>query len=338
MELAGFTHHTQAASLENGLREPSEDYCPVAGPFLTTSRPIPFRVYLRTQRTKWRLIIREGEILTSAKRRQIRSLRPWEQLWIPSERIEAALRLEEDVLGLVLSDTELDLYSKCRSFQNLLTLLTRRLFETPSGVMVYRVRETVSRLVDFAQGEPGALRILLGLAHRRYDTPGHSVNVGVYGLALAMELYGSESEHDLTEIAAAFFIHDIGKVKVHLDVRQKPGPLNESEWWAMRRHPRYGQRLLERGQVLTPERAVVVLQHHERMDGKGYPRGLSGIRIHPFARICAIADAFDALTTERSFRPALDSFAALKIMKDEMNAQFDPEMFKAFVMILSPRV
>ncbi|MFW5870582.1 MAG: HD-GYP domain-containing protein, partial [Candidatus Sumerlaeota bacterium] len=100
-----------------------------------------------------------------------------------------------------------------------------------------------------------------------------------------------------------------------------------------RKHPQYGHDILDEEGELTEESSIIVSQHHERMDAKGYPLGLSGGDIHPYARICSMVDAYDALTTQRSYKPAKEPFVALQIMKEEMHQQFDPDIFQSFVLL-----
>ena len=103
----------------------------------------------------------------------------------------------------------------------------------------------------------------------------------------------------------------------------------------MKNHPDDGNSLLEKFNHLTPEAKVIVLQHHERHDGKGYPNGLKGKQIHIYSKVCTIADVFDALTSKRSYKKSLSSFDALKIMRNEMSEEFDPDFFKQFVFLFS---
>ena len=92
-----------------------------------------------------------------------------------------------------------------------------------------------------------------------------------------------------------------------------------------------GYKILEKFGEISEEIGVIVLQHHERHDGKGYPRGLKGDQIHIYAKICSMADVFDALTSYRKFKEKNSTFNVLKIMKGEMNKNFDPEFFEKFV-------
>ena len=102
----------------------------------------------------------------------------------------------------------------------------------------------------------------------------------------------------------------------------------------IKRHPQVGAEILAKTHNMEKEALIPVKQHHERNDGTGYPDELKGEKIHHFGKICGIADVFDALTTTRSYKPALGSFAALQVMKNEMLGKFDHKFFNAFVQLL----
>ncbi len=125
-------------------------------------------------------------------------------------------------------------------------------------------------------------------------------------------------------------VHDLGKVFVPGEVLHKEGRLNEEEWEAMRRHPADGARLLA-GVSAPPEVCRVVFEHHERWDGRGYPSGLSGEEINFHARVVAVADAFDAMTSERPYRPAADFAAAAAELERCAGTQFDPAVVVSFL-------
>jgi HD-GYP domain-containing protein (c-di-GMP phosphodiesterase class II) len=159
--------------------------------------------------------------------------------------------------------------------------------------------------------------------------------VGFLGIALAKALYRHSDGHDMEELGAAFFLHDIGKVRVSSGLINKPARLSREEILQMRAHPQEGHDLLRDAGVLSDECRVVILQHHERYDGSGYPLEVSGSDIHPYSRICCMADVFDALTSERSYKKPLPLFEALKLMRDEMAAHFDQDMFRRFVLLFA---
>jgi len=157
--------------------------------------------------------------------------------------------------------------------------------------------------------------------------------VGVLGVALAKALFRNSSDHDLQALGTGFFLHDLGKVKVPSEIINKPAALTEEEMKLMRRHPADGYKILVETHQLTEEARVIVLQHHERSDGTGYPRGLRKNEIHLYARLCTLADVYDALTSERPYKKKLAAFEALKLMRAEMLHHFQAELFEKFVLM-----
>ena len=113
----------------------------------------------------------------------------------------------------------------------------------------------------------------------------------------------------------------------------KPGKLDSTEWALMKQHPEHGCTILKETDQINTTIERIVLEHHERPEGTGYPYGLSGDEIDPAAKICCIADVFDALTTVRSYRDALPTFEALSIMRYKMGNHFDWTFFEEFVML-----
>ena len=132
-------------------------------------------------------------------------------------------------------------------------------------------------------------------------------------------------------------MHDIGKVTLPLDLLNKAGPLSPTERTLMQRHTTQGHRILSERPELDPVCALIALQHHERADGTGYPSGLRGDEIEPFARVCSVADVFDALTGPRPYRKVLRPYDALELMRREMLHHFQREFLAEFVLLLGER-
>ena len=147
------------------------------------------------------------------------------------------------------------------------------------------------------------------------------------------ELFGG-SDRDLYDMGYALFLHDIGKSRIDPSILNKPGRLSDPEWEIMKTHPEKGHQILSEEGCVTPEAEAIVLQHHERPDGKGYPQGLRSEQIDPLARLCNIVDSYDALMTKRPYKESMTSFQALEIMKGEMRGQFDLDLFERFVRLL----
>ncbi len=128
-------------------------------------------------------------------------------------------------------------------------------------------------------------------------------------------------------------LHDVGKVEIPTEILNKPGKLSEEEWVIMKRHPADGERLLE-GIAFPWDVLPMVRHHHERWDGRGYPDGLGGNDIPRSAQILSLADVFDALTTDRSYRPGFSDEAALDIMRKEEGTAFNPELLALFLELM----
>jgi putative nucleotidyltransferase with HDIG domain len=157
---------------------------------------------------------------------------------------------------------------------------------------------------------------------------GHSARVTVLAEVVAARLGLDEERAEIVRLGAA--LHDIGKLSVPEEVLRKPGPLSEHELAEVHDHPRTGACMLQLVPALR--RAVpAVLYHHERWDGRGYPEGLAGAEIPVEARILAVADAFDAMTSDRAYRRALPAEHALSELERCAGAQFDPEVVAVFV-------
>jgi len=167
-----------------------------------------------------------------------------------------------------------------------------------------------------------------------YHTFIHSVNVALLATLTALELgYQGKSLRYLTMGA---LLHDLGKLNVPREILNKPGALNEREFTIIKQHPLDGEAMLSKAEVL-PRILRTVRQHHERWDGKGYPDGLSGPEIHLDAQIVAVADVYDALTVDRSYRKAMPPYHALEMILTS-EKDFNPQVVKAFrkVLILYP--
>lgn len=183
------------------------------------------------------------------------------------------------------------------------------------------------------QVEAAREETLTGLAAslelREPYTSGHSRRVRDYTLKLAERL-GIRDGEALRLIAAGALFHDVGKIGIPDSILLKPDALSPEEKAVMRRHPEMGADLVGRVGSLK-DAAELVLSHHERYDGMGYPRGLRGESIPRGARIFAVADAFDAMTTDRLYRRALSFDEAVKRLSEERGRQFDPEVVDALL-------
>jgi len=164
-------------------------------------------------------------------------------------------------------------------------------------------------------------------ARDRYNK-GHMERVLKYGLAIAFELDPKLIEDDVLKLSLLF--HDIGKIEIPDSILNKPFKLTPEEYEVIKRHPEAGEEILKHVKFLN-EVAQIVKQHQERWDGKGYPKGLKGEEIHLYARIVALADAFDAMTSDRVYRKAMSIEEAIEEVLRNKGTQFDPMVVDAFM-------
>jgi response regulator RpfG family c-di-GMP phosphodiesterase len=172
--------------------------------------------------------------------------------------------------------------------------------------------------------------LVTALDAREHETQAHSQRVREYTLTLAQQL--GLKHDDLIQTGRGALLHDVGKIGVRDSILLKPGKLNESEWVEMRKHPQIGYNILQSIEFLASA-AEIVLCHQERWDGKGYPNGLAGLDIPLGARIFAVVDTMDAMTSDRPYRKAMSFEAALNEIRNCSGTQFDPNVAEAFLSI-----
>jgi diguanylate cyclase (GGDEF)-like protein/putative nucleotidyltransferase with HDIG domain len=196
-------------------------------------------------------------------------------------------------------------------------------------------RDVAQMLEELDEDHTPQLARIIALAEeldiRDTGTTGHSHTVGRYAELMAQEL-GLPADH-VERVRIAGVLHDVGKTGVSDRVVSKPGPLDENEWRSIRTHPELGARLLAHPDFQDLQ--MWVLSHHERPDGKGYPHGLVGEAIPIESRILAIADAYEAMSADRSYRPSLGEEAAAAELRAGAGTQFDANLVELFLTALA---
>jgi diguanylate cyclase (GGDEF)-like protein/putative nucleotidyltransferase with HDIG domain len=241
-------------------------------------------------------------------------------------------RWKKDVLEAYLGVTLKRLFSTGpEAFDEVyrrLEQFTRSLAEQSGGVAPDTLPEAVVETVT---------SLALAIDAKDHYTQGHSQKVSAYAVVIAKALGMSESE--VEEIRLAALLHDIGKVGIPETILNKSGPLDASEWETMKTHTELGAKILEPLQTMDRIR-LMVRHHHEFYDGTGYPDRLEGENIPYGARLIAIADAYDTITSERTYKKARTSEDAFRELERCAANQFDPELVALFIetMRRSPRV
>jgi len=199
--------------------------------------------------------------------------------------------------------------------------------KTTGTVDITSVHKTVSDLVGALEGSPLAVASLIQLKDADSYTFTHSVNVAIMAMYLALQIRCGQ---DLERVGTGGLMHDVGKIRVPAPLLRKPSPLTASECLLMRRHPSDGSRILLESGFADPMALSCVIDHHERLSRRGYPCAKPGSAVGLHARIVALADVFDALTTDRPYRAAFKVEEALSLMETEMTEDLDPWLMQCF--------
>lgn len=210
---------------------------------------------------------------------------------------------------------------------------TEILYETIRGC-----KDAVENMIDVLDDyNIDGLRMLIGnLSSHDFYTYDHSINVSMYCLTIMRVLKPNATRAELLHAGLGGLLHDLGKIKIPTEILNKPDGLTDEEYQVIKTHPDLGLNLLlESGEeefegldLRTISR--IIHEHHESIDGSGYPNGISGKDIHLLARVCAIADFFDAITTKRSYSEVVTVTQALAIMTKTAGKKIDEKIFKIF--------
>lgn len=161
----------------------------------------------------------------------------------------------------------------------------------------------------------------------------HAFNTAIYGVALARAIrLGNISQ--VEDVARGGLLHDVGKTRVPKAILDKPSSLDVAEWQVMRGHVKAGYDIVVRALGYAPSYAHIIAEHHERCDGSGYPAGRQPHQIAFDSQLVALVDAYDALTSRRSYKPAISAFEALRVMSVTMRGQFNEELLREFIKVL----
>jgi len=192
-----------------------------------------------------------------------------------------------------------------------------------------QIDELVNAVIESVMRNDSALLLLLRVRAQNDYTLVHSVAVCTLMVSFCHALNCDRST--LHQAGVGGLLHDVGKVQIPLEILNKPGRYSEDEFNVMRGHPQHGYDLLRQMPDIGSEPLDIVLHHHERMDGSGYPRSQQGEDLSRMARMAAIADVYDAITSDRCYHTALPPTAALKKMWEWSKFHFDPALMRAFM-------
>lgn len=310
-----------------------EKFMPIYLDSLRVDSVLGFDLYIQVQN---RLVLyRSADLAFSDRTRQKLLESRVDRLFVPAEnKVQYQAYIEEN-LDKILSDPAIEEENKAGILYDTSTNLVKDVLNNPTyGENVQRSKDLVTQTVSFILKGKAAFHNLLKITSFDYYTYTHSVNVCTFAVALAQQM-GFNDEQFLNELGVGALLHDVGKSRISDRILNKRGSLSQIEFEIMKKHPAWGVEILEESNLVEPASVYCVLQHHERGDRRGYPNGLSLDEMHLYSRIVAITDSFDAMTTERAYQHAMESYPALKIMFS-LKGAYDEELLRNFVDLMSP--
>lgn len=308
----------------------NEQFLPVALATLQFERAAPCDLYRRIHDGQYVFFAQKGVLFDSAARDRVIASGA-DLLYIREEERALYNAYLKETLVSIVSNPAVSSNKKAEAVHAACLQTLQRTFEEPRAVFLGQACEILEPTVNLIISDDQATKHLIHLTTYDHSTYVHSTNVGIFSIALARILFGGDNQHDMQALGAGFFLHDLGKCKIPIEILNKPGLLNDEERDIVRRHVLDGYQMVENSGLMTDEARTIILQHHERDDGMGYPHNKGAEEIHPYARICRLADVYEALTSDRPYHNSRSSFEALKFMKEHVVSGPDEQLFAGFV-------
>jgi putative nucleotidyltransferase with HDIG domain len=308
-------------------------YIPIYTHTLTVDSILDFDLYVFDGQDM--VLFRSSKLPMTAAHRSEMLRRNLNRLYISnSQRAEYQKHLREHI-SQIIADPTLDDFTRSTILYDSARELVKDVFANPTrGEVIRESQEFVEATVQYVLEGKNAFHNMLKVMSFDYTVFSHSVNVCTFSLALA-SVSGVERTNDLVALATGALLHDVGKARVPESILHKPGPLSQDEWETIRRHPEWGVELMTTTDLIPREAYIPIAQHHERQNGSGYPNRLKEEDIHLYGKVVAIADSFDAMTTNRVYREAEGTYHTLETMASS-DDEFDRPLLRAFIKLLGP--
>lgn len=316
-------------------RDPKGEYIPVSVEGLSTGFVKDLELYVRAGNAFFLVKPKSMELSPSL---MSRFFGKFPYLYIHNSAREAYFKSLESSVTTIIKSPNYGVREKASVLTDYAVEIIDQMMRDPTSHVAIKSAENFSReCVNFIASSQHAFIHLVELSSHDHYTYAHSVGVSAYAVALAQSM-GTWSKQQIADIGLAGLLHDIGKSLIDPAILNKAGPLNEQEWLAMKSHPTDGARLLRAHKHLSPIISLGAEAHHEDLKGMGYPKGIIASQLDPTVQVISLADAFSALTTNRSYSKSKDAMTALKMMRENIGKKFDPKVFERFVfMFLDPK-
>jgi HD-GYP domain-containing protein (c-di-GMP phosphodiesterase class II) len=262
---------------------------------------------------------------------------PLEDFYIHEDDLFKYYHHATTTLRQIVSNPKISFEKKARKVYDVSKNIMKDFFENNASEKVLRTSDEVMGIMeecfhDYDIGFYGISKI----TNKDYYTYTHSVNVGLYCMTYGVKIKMSHDE--VRTLGLGGMLHDVGKAKISDAILNKKGLLTPQEFEIVKNHAPLGGEILDGMNCYAHSVVDMANQHHENHKGGGYPRGMVGEEISHYARICKVMDVYDALTTRRSYKKAMNPFDTLTLMKKQMSDEFDSKILDNFIQYMGPEI
>ncbi len=310
----------------------TEEFAPISLGIMRLEKVPGFDLYLMGE--KGPVLYRERNVRFT--RRNLTSLleNNVQYLYFKSEDTDNYYQYIENNLDRIVEDTKVPRTNKASLVYRTSSYLASQMMLQPeSGQLVKRAAKVMDSVITFTSKDRMAYKDIIQILPCDYYTHSHCANVATYSLALG-QLMGLTVASGLWELTLGALLHDIGKSRVPPEILNKKGRLTEEEFEIVKKHVEWGVEIAGKTAAVPENSYLAISQHHERLSGSGYPAGIKDL--HQFGLIVAVADTFDAITTNRPYEKRRSSFEALSVIQAN-KGEYDPGVIKALIKVMAAR-
>lgn len=307
------------------------NFLPVPLHTLSLAKELPVDIYLMQSKESAPVLFRRKNLDIAGDELQKLLESGIEMGYVPREQVADYQRFLQDNVGSIVANQELPLEDRLRFLGDTGRSILREVFLSDDiDEAVDQIRDLSIYMSSLISENEVVLFEMFETLRHDYHTYTHVYNVASYSLLLAKAI-GITEEAELREISMAALLHDMGKLRIPLHILNKKGRLTEQEWKIIQRHPTDGFLTLATRPDLNEAQLMMVYQHHEKLDGSGYPVGVDRGDVHPYARLCAVVDIFEALTSNRPYRNPATKHEAMEYLEGlSLNHKLDAEMVRCW--------
>lgn len=304
------------------------DFISIDKRLITEGQRIDFDIYVRGEGNTGMTVFLQSDSLVDGNHKV--TLRELESLYIVGQEHAKYNLYAQQHIKSVANNKDMPFSEKAGIVYEKASEVMDDLFKNPDSLgNMEQSQSIVDGFVALALQDEATLASVMEIAAHDYYTHTHSINVSVYSLSLAKFI--GLKDKDLEDMGMASMLHDLGKSKVDWKIINKNGKLTDAEFTSMKKHPASGYDIAIKMGITDKRILSGIRSHHEKLDGTGYPDRLKDKEISLFARIIAVCDVFDALTTKRSYKVAMRSFDAISIMKKQMQGHLDMRLVDTLI-------